>query len=163
MQNRENYIFLSYLGTLTELNDLKKYEKLDQNDLFDTIEQYGIRADVEQFILQASQSHKLIMISSLPELVIRQLLGTFHLSHYFLEIHGEEHAKTFWLEKVILEEGINRNNIMFIGSTLEDYLTSDYCKIPFVCRNLTSGQKAFSNLELKRFNELTEVDLSNES
>ena len=68
--------------------------------------------------------------------------------------------KTFWTEKIIIENKLKRNETLFIGDASTDFLAAKYSSIKFCLRDDDYNYNYFKNknvFKFKHFDELSKL------
>lgn len=125
---KKPYLFLSFEGTLTAP---KAIESNDHYELYQQWSEIPLLENVSSFILNASKKAHLVLLTELPTTTVKQLIAIQGLQDSFTSIYGNNHSKTFWLGKTILEKKVDLNDAQFLGSSVEDFQSAVYCNIPF--------------------------------
>jgi len=116
---------------------------------------------VTEFIKANHQKKKMWVITGTPTSEILIILNKLDLMKFFEGAFGSPKKKTFWCEKIIKENNLDRSKCIFFGDALTDYEASKNSSIEFALRETANNADVFKNekiLKFKDFGELINLD-----
>lgn len=113
---------------------------------------------VQVFLEEYSKRIRLFIASGTPEEELRFIVKERGLSRYFKGVYGTPALKSEILEHILAEEGIKKEEVIFVGDEFSDYEDAKKAGIPFVARfNGSNESNPFLNLKvpiIQDFNDL---------
>ena len=87
-----------------------------------------------EFLEKHYKKTKLYIISGTPQNEIEHIVEVRGLNKYFQGVYGSPTGKTFWANKIIMQEKLNRAKTFFIGDAMNDYKAAKENELIFVAR-----------------------------
>jgi phosphoglycolate phosphatase-like HAD superfamily hydrolase len=84
------------------------------------------------------------IISGTPHEEINKIIEAKGLSNYFEGVFGAPTTKSYWARKIIEENKLDANRVLFIGDAMSDYEVAEKNNIMFVAR-ITDGNDIFKD------------------
>jgi len=78
-------------------------------------------ADAVEFIKGTSKYYKMHVVSGSDQTELRQICEALGLSQYFISIHGSPTPKTELVRRVLQDNGYNKDEVVMIGDSINDF------------------------------------------
>ena len=115
---------------------------------------------VREFLEKYHKKFRMFIISGTPHEEINSIVGDKGLTRYFKGVFGSPMKKGYWARKIIEEEKLDANKILFIGDALSDYKAALENNIRFAAR-VTDGEDIFAgkkvDCNIRDFFELEKI------
>jgi HAD superfamily hydrolase (TIGR01549 family) len=82
--------------------------------------------------LQINQNINKYIVSAAPDIELLEILKCKRLDHYFKKIFGAKNSKYKCLQSILTLENIHKNELLFIGDALNDFLSAQKADIHFL-------------------------------
>lgn len=109
-----------------------------------------------EFLEKYSKRVKLFIASSTPEEELRYLVKARGLQKYFRGMYGAPSKKSEIAWRIMEEEGVGKEEALFVGDSAEDYAGAEKAGIPFLGRVANLADCPFSN-GVKTIRDLNEL------
>lgn len=113
---------------------------------------------VQEFLEEYSKRLKLFIASGTPEEELHLIVKQRGLSDYFRGVYGTPTVKSEIIEHILTDEGVRKEDAIFVGDALSDYEDAKKVSVPFVARfNGSNAFNPFINLKvpiIQDFNDL---------
>lgn len=109
---------------------------------------------VLEFLRKYSETLNCWVITATPSNEIEIILQRRDLSKYFVNHFGSPENKKYWVNHILTDHKLNKEECLFIGDALSDYEAALSFEIKFVLRVTEQSQKLFEN----RNNILLRID-----
>ena len=96
----------------------------------------------------------LYLVSASPEDELDRILDERELKKYFKDVYAIPWVKKDAVKEILLEEGINAEEAVFIGDTMEDYESASSSGVKFIARN---SNKPFNGINIDLFKDMVEI------
>ncbi|MHA2055408.1 MAG: HAD family hydrolase [Candidatus Hodarchaeales archaeon] len=93
----------------------------------------------QEFLKKYSTRIKLFVASGTPEQELRFIVKERRLDSYFKGVYGTPPTKSEIIERILAEESLNRDEVIFVGDSETDYLAATQTRIRFVAREAVSN------------------------
>lgn len=148
-------IFLDKNISPKELNKLSKvFSDLVMQKIIDAPFVTGLL----DFLENQSPKYKCFIVSATPMQEMKEICDSKSISKYFEEIFGSPTSKDVWVEKILKDHNLNKNETLFIGDAMSDYNASQYNEILFLLRNTPENIHLFKNKNVKSINDFINFD-----
>ncbi len=121
-----------------------EYSKQVFQGVINAPEVEGIRT----FLDFALNKYKMWIITGTPTDEIQKIVRAKKLDKYFVACYGSPEKKTFWTAKILQEEHLNPNEVIFVGDALADYEAASTHHTHFVLRQHSENKELFSGKNL---------------
>lgn len=114
------------------LNELaEKYSKLVKHQVINC---QPVPGSLE-FLRQHSGQYDMAVVSGSDQKELREVCQSRNIAHYFVKILGSPTDKKENIEMLILEQGWDRNSVIYIGDSFNDRAAAFANKIRFLARD----------------------------
>lgn len=137
------------LATLTDEFSKRVFEKVVAST-----EVAGIR----DFLEQAQHQYKMWVITGTPTEEIVEICKATQFTQYFKALYGSPEKKGFWTNKILTEENLNPNEVVFVGDATTDYEAAVANHVHFVLREHGDNLDLFKDKEVKRIKDFVGFD-----
>lgn len=76
---------------------------------------------VQEFLEKHKDKYRLYIVSGTPEGEIREIIKRRKLDNFFLGVYGSPASKKDLIGKVLKENGYKREEVVFVGDSINDY------------------------------------------
>lgn len=111
-----------------------------------------------EFLKNYSKKFKIFIASSTPEEELRYLVRERGLEGYFQRVYGAPSKKSEIVLQVMKEENVKKEEILFIGDSMADYVEAKKAGVPFVGRVTDQTNSPFPK-EVKTIRDLNELSM----
>jgi len=113
-----------------------------------------------EFLEKHFKKTKFYIISGTPQDEIEHIVAARGLSKYFQGVYGSPTDKSFWANKIIMQEKLNCETTIFIGDAMSDYNAAMENKVKFVARINDDNKEIFEGKHVDyKVYDLFEFDL----
>lgn len=113
---------------------------------------------INEFIKQNHNKYNCWIITGTPTEEIIRILKKINFLKYFKGFYGSPKKKTYWTEKIIKENKLNRNQTLFLGDTITDYEAAKFSKINFALRKAFYNTNAFKKINIFKFDSFDQLN-----
>jgi len=113
---------------------------------------------VMNFIKSNHKKLKFWIITGTPNDEILEIVKELQLSKFFIGIYGSPQKKTFWSEKIIKENNLERNQTLFIGDASTDFEAANFSSIKFALRQSDYNFNYFNKINVYKFKRFEELN-----
>jgi len=96
-----------------------------------------------QFLERYQNLYPIYLISSTPDKELEEIVREKGISGYFISVNGSSRNKSLWLENILNKEKIKPSNLLFVGDTLNDYMSAVDTKVLFIGRIRPDNENLF--------------------
>ncbi len=111
---------------------------------------------VKEFLEKNYQKKNMWVITGTPTTEILEILTKLELNKFFKGAFGSPEKKTFWCEKIIKENKLERSNCIFFGDALTDYEASKNSSIKFALRETNYNSQYFKDMNIIKFKDFND-------
>lgn len=113
---------------------------------------------VKDFIKDHHKNCEMWIVSGTPTFEIRKIAEEKKLAEYFYGVYGSPESKTYWLDKIISENDLLKNESIFFGDATVDYEAAKNVAIDFALRQTTENNNLFKDVnDIIRFNDFIQL------
>ncbi len=91
----------------------------------------------------------LFIVSGTPHEEMHKIAKARGIFEYFKGIYGSPITKNIWIKKILKEEKLDSDKIVFVGDALSDYNAAKEHDIPFIGRITNSKKNVFKGKEIE--------------
>lgn len=110
-------------------------------------------AGIRQFLESAHGRYKMWVITGTPTEEIVEICKTTHFAQYFIALHGSPEKKDFWTKKILAEENLKPNEVVFVGDATTDYDAATATQVHFVLREHDDNVEFFKDKDVLRIKD----------
>lgn len=111
------------------------------------------------FLKKYSKKKRLYIASGTPKDELRMIIEKCGLSQFFIGVYGSPLTKAEIIKKIMLDEYITKNEIVFVGDALTDYEGAREANVPFIARiNQSIPDNPLISNDIMSVNNLKELD-----
>lgn len=132
------------LNKLTDEFSLRVFEKVVAS-----AEVQGIR----DFLEKAKHIYKMWVITGTPTEEIVEICKATLFTQYFIDLHGSPEKKDYWTKKILVEENLKPNEVLFIGDATTDYDAAMANDVHFILREHNDNLDFFKDKEVIRIKD----------
>lgn len=111
------------------------------------------------FLNKNSKSRRLYVASGTPEEELHLIVKKCGLDQYFSGVYGTPPTKAEIIKRIMLDESIAKNEVVFVGDALSDYEGAKETDVPFIARiNMSIPDNPFLAMDVRSVNDLKELD-----
>lgn len=129
-----SYIYANILKKHLDGEEMKKlgetFSKIVRDEMIACPFVYG----AQDFLKKHSKRTMLFIASGTPEDELREIAHARGLSQYFKGIYGTPPSKSEIILRIIKEFGLKKNEVFFVGDSINDYEGARIAGIPFIAR-----------------------------
>lgn len=129
------------LNKLTDEFSLRVFEKVVAS-----AEVQGIR----DFLEQAKHMYKMWVITGTPTEEIVEICKATQFTQYFIDLHGSPEKKDYWTKKILVEENLQPNEVLFVGDATTDYDAAMANHVHFILREHDDNLDYFKDKDVIR-------------
>jgi len=105
---------------------------------------------VQEFLEKHKDKYRLYIVSGTPEGEIREIVRRRKLDNFFLDVYGSPASKKDLIEKVLKENGYKREEVLFVGDSINDYEGAAGAGVAFIAKISDDlGVDAFPGVDLE--------------
>lgn len=134
----------------------EKFSKL----VMEKVMQCPLTPGTKEFLEEYCKKLRLYIASGTPEKELRTIVKHRGLLKYFRGVYGTPALKSEIISKILLEEGLKKREVFFVGDAMTDYEEAAKADVPFIgFKNSVTGTP-FSGLRVplvRNFNELKKL------
>ena len=153
-----SYIYNNILKQPLDGNKLKELGEKFSHLVLQEMLRCPLVAGVQQFLEEYTKKVGLFIASGTPEEELKFLVKKRGLLDYFKGVYGTPALKFEIIQHILIDEGIKKEEAIFVGDAISDYEDAKKVGIPFVARfNKSSESNPFLNLKvpiIMDFNDL---------
>lgn len=101
---------------------------------------------------------RLFVASGTPEGELRDIVRARDLEDFFTGVYGTPATKAAIVERILVEEGVAREEVIFIGDAMTDLLGARAAQVPFVGRVADGQPDPFAEEAVFTVGTLAELD-----
>lgn len=114
----------------------------------------------QEFLEEYSKRLKLFIASGTPEEELHLIVKQRGLSDYFRGVYGTPTVKSEIIEHILIDEGVRKEDAIFVGDALSDYEDAKKVSVPFVARfNGSTESNPFLNLKVPFIRDLNDLKI----
>lgn len=147
-----------WLGIPTDESKIYELANEFSNRVFQGVINAPEVAGIRTFLDKAINKYRMWVITGTPTSEIREIVKAKKLDKYFVSCLGSPEKKTYWTAKIIQKEGLNPNEVVFIGDALADFEAASTNHIHFVLREHSENKKLFSDKKLPVIHNFNDFD-----
>ncbi|RZA00863.1 MAG: HAD family hydrolase [Sphingobacteriaceae bacterium] len=110
-------------------------------------------ADAVEFIREAAKKFKMHVVSGSDQTELRHICHALGLDKYFISIHGSPTPKTELVNQVIADNNYNKDEVVMIGDSINDYDAAHKNGISF-CGYNSEAVRNLSGNYIEKFADL---------
>ncbi|MEI7492868.1 MAG: HAD hydrolase-like protein [Bacteroidota bacterium] len=110
------------------------------------------------FFIKMFNHYRFYIVSGTPMQEIIEIASERNIDKFFKNIYGSPETKGFWVNHILTSCNLIRNNTVFIGDAIADYLAAVENQIHFILRETCDNENIFSfysGPRIKNFNTLS--------
>jgi len=111
----------------------------------------GIRNTLEHL----KDNYRMWVITGTPTSEIRIIGEATNFTQYFVEMYGSPEKKDFWTKKILAEESLKPEEVVFIGDATTDYDAAVANNTHFILREHADNLSYFEDKNLVRIKDFT--------
>lgn len=147
--------FLNISLNENEIQKLSKiFSKLVKKRTIAAPEVIGIRPFLEKHY----STMKFWVISATPTDEIREIVEMRKMEKFFIDCFGSPEKKDFWVGNIINDNRLEKDECVFIGDAIADYIAAIKNGIQFVLRETPEGKSLFKDINAPRFKVFSEFE-----
>ncbi|TNE53550.1 MAG: HAD family hydrolase [Bacteroidetes bacterium] len=112
----------------------------------------------EEFLRNDSSKYNCWIITGTPTDEIKIILERRNWAGYFKEAFGSPNKKPHWTEHIIGQEGLNREETVFIGDALADYEAAQHSKLHYILRETEDNKVLFEDFDGPRIQDMSQLE-----
>ena len=101
---------------------------------------------------------RLFVASGTPEGELRDIVRARELDGCFTGVYGTPATKAEIVERILVDEGVGREDVVFVGDAMTDLLGARAARVPFVGRVADGEPNPFEDEPVFTVRTLTELD-----
>lgn len=114
---------------------------------------------IDKFLEKNFGKYGYWLITGTPTNEIHRILKKINYLKFFKGIFGSPKSKFYWIEKLINENNLNRNEILFIGDSITDHKAASFSQIKFALINHKYNFKTFEKVDVFKFDSFDQLQL----
>lgn len=112
---------------------------------------------IRDFLDYAVNKYDMWVITGTPTEEIRQIVKAKHWEKYFKACYGSPEKKSYWTAKILKEENLKPNEVVFIGDALADYEAALNNNTHFLLREHTDNRLLFTGKNVSVIHDFTNI------
>ena len=105
---------------------------------------------VAEFLERSKNIYFMYIVSGTPEQEIREIAKKRRLDKYFLEIYGSPRSKKELISSLVKENNYNREEVVFLGDSINDYEGALGAGVGFVAKiDKSLGVEQFPDVDIE--------------
>lgn len=108
---------------------------------------------IREFLESAKGKYKMWVITGTPTEEIVEICKITHFTQYFIDLHGSPEKKDYWTKKILVEENLQPNEVVFVGDATTDYDAAMANNVHFILREHDDNLEFFKDKELIRIQD----------
>lgn len=98
------------------------------------------------FLDVMSKSYRLYIVSATPQEELKRIVDQKGISRYFVGVFGSPEKKTDHIIRIITENNLSQNDVLFVGDAANDWDAAQKCGIRFIGRIKPGDPNIFANI-----------------
>ncbi|MCK4664392.1 MAG: HAD family hydrolase [Bacteroidales bacterium] len=135
-------------------NFSERFSKLVKNKVINAPEVPGVR----NFLKKYNKNMKFWIVSGTPTNEIREIIHKKKMDQFFKGIYGSPEVKTVITKQIIAQEGLRKDETIFLGDALSDYKAAKNTQINFALRNTIDNKNIFKKINILSFNDFYDFE-----
>ena len=115
-------------------------------------------AGIREFLDQARHQYKMWVITGTPTTEIIEICKATRFTQYFQALYGSPEKKDYWTQKILHEEQLQPDEVVFIGDATTDYDAAMAHHVHFILREHADNLTFFKDKELIRIHDFVGFD-----
>lgn len=115
-------------------------------------------AGIRQFLDDHHADYRCWIITGTPTAEILQIARATGFDRYFVDIYGSPEKKDYWTGKILQEEGLHPDEVVFVGDATTDYDAAMKHRLRFILREHGDNLRFFEGMELIRIRDFIGFD-----
>lgn len=95
-----------------------------------------------EFLNKYHTEYPLYIVSGTPDHELKEIIQRRGLNNYFVNVFGSSKMKSDWLDRIVVNEKIRPDNLLFVGDAESDYLAGLASKTLFIGK-INDGDNIF--------------------
>jgi phosphoglycolate phosphatase-like HAD superfamily hydrolase len=113
---------------------------------------------IREFLEHAKNIYKMWVITGTPTVEIVEICKATQFTQYFQHLYGSPEKKDYWTKKILAEENLKPEEVLFIGDATTDYDAAMANDVHFILREHTDNLEFFKDKEVIRIKDFVEFD-----
>jgi len=126
------YLYKTILKKSFSKKDIDKLSDKFQKIVYKKIIKLKVSNGLKKFIKYNSKKYDLYISSGTPENELKKIMSIKKIDKNFKNIYGSPSTKSQHIKKIIKNDNIKNDNIIFVGDGLSDYKAARVNKIKFI-------------------------------
>ena len=130
-----------YLGVKLNVNGIKELSRLFSNIVVNEVIQAPFVLGAFDFLCKYNGEYDFFILSATPESEIRKIASEKKIARFFKGVYGSPKSKYFHIENIIKIFSYDRDEVVFIGDSVNDLAAAKKSKIKFIARILENNDQ----------------------
>jgi phosphoglycolate phosphatase-like HAD superfamily hydrolase len=113
---------------------------------------------IREFLDHARHKYKMWVITGTPTVEIVEICKATQFTQYFQHLYGSPEKKDYWTKKILTEENLTPEEVLFIGDATTDYDAAMANNVPFILREHSDNLEFFKDKEVIRIKDFVGFD-----
>jgi len=113
---------------------------------------------IREFLEKNKNTYKMWVITGTPTEEIIEICKTTHFTQYFEDLHGSPQKKDYWTKKILIEDNLQPNEVVFVGDATTDYDAAIANDVHFVLREHEDNLEFFEDKKVIRIQDFVGFD-----
>lgn len=110
-------------------------------------------AGIRNFLDYARGTYKMWVITGTPTTEIIEICKATRFTQYFQDLYGSPEKKDYWTKKILEEEKLAPNEVVFIGDATTDYDAAMANQVHFILREHGDNLEFFKDKQVIRIQD----------
>jgi HAD superfamily hydrolase (TIGR01549 family) len=147
-----------FLGIEIDENKLNELADEFSERVFTKVAESAEVKGIREFLESAKGKYKMWVITGTPTEEIVEICKTTHFTQYFIDLHGSPEKKDYWTKKILVEENLQPNEVVFVGDATTDYEAAIANNVQFILREHEDNLQFFENKKVIRIKDFVGFD-----
>lgn len=149
-------IYAEILGVPFPDGELERLDERFSQIVYDAVVACPFVPGARELLERRSSALPFFVVSATPEWEVRRIVEARGLERYFRAVYGAPATKPELLRRILDDEGIEPQELVFVGDAINDFLAAEAVGVRFVGRVPPGEESPFP--EVPRVADLAELD-----
>jgi HAD superfamily hydrolase (TIGR01549 family) len=129
-----SYFYENILKQTISDEELKRLGNQFSSLVLEEVKRCDFVPGAQEFLKKCSKRISLFIASGTPEQELRSIVKERGLESHFKGVYGTPATKTEIIKRILTNDGLNREEVIFVGDSETDYLAASKTGLHFVAR-----------------------------
>ena len=147
-----------YLGLELDDNGMNELSRSFSKIVVDKVIEAPFVSGALDFLIEHYEQYDFFISSATPESEVREISKQKNISKYFKKIYGSPKSKVFHIENIVKKFRYKKNELVFIGDSINDLVAAKKCGIKFIARIIeNNNQLVDEKFQMEDLNKLKSI------